>query len=169
MLKNTKMLNINNSDDNDYRYKMQTISFKMGGAGNGIFTTIDNMDAIAKSINTPSDIICKFISFTLGTSYNDKKKQFTGHHYNIQDIIFDYINNFVICPECKIPELMYNLDKINSKKFKLICRCSACGSINDIKPINKIIDKSIDTIVKYLNNNNNIWIVSKGFMVQQKN
>jgi translation initiation factor 5 len=149
------MLNINNSDDIDYRYKMPPISIKLGGVGNGIFTIINNILEISKSLNTPEDVLIKFISYNTGSSYNIKNNAFTGHHSNMQDIIFDYINNFVICSACNIPELTYDLEKISSKKNNLICKCLACGTINNIKHT-KINDKIIDFITKYLIKNK--WI-----------
>ena len=59
------MININGSIDTSYRYKMQPLLVKHGGAGNGLYTTINNMDDISLSLNTPPDIIYKFISYTL--------------------------------------------------------------------------------------------------------
>jgi hypothetical protein len=162
------MLNINKSKDENYRYKMPIVSIKTGGTGNGMFTIINNMDEISKAINTPSSIIYKFISYTLGSAYNDKKNSFTGHHNNIQDIIFDYINTFVICSTCKVPELIYYLEKISAKKNILQCKCSACGKIDTIKPNNKIIEKCTDGILKYLLKEGT-WNVTNGNMVEQKN
>jgi translation initiation factor 5 len=161
------MININKSDDMFYRYKMPSINIKLGGTGNGMFTIINNMDEIAKAINTPPEIVYKFISYTLGSAYNEKKKSLTGHHNNLQEIIFDYINNFVICEHCGIPELSYSLNKKSKKNIKLICYCSACGNLNNLRNNNKINDKCIDTIIKYLNSNNE-WVVSKGSMVEHK-
>lgn len=160
------MLNINNSDDINYRYKMPKVSVKYGGNGNGKYTIINNIDEIADAINTPSEIVCKFISFSCGSSYNEKDKSITGYHINIQNVIFDYINNFVICSTCNIPELNYYLEKINKKKSILVCKCSACGTINNLKKTNKIYDKCIDTIIKYLLKENN-WINKSGTMVEQ--
>ena len=111
-------------------------------------------------------IINKFISYTLGSAFNDKKNSITGHHNNIQEIIFQYINTFVICKTCNIPELTYSLNKISSKKMILECRCSACGNTNSIISHNKIIDKCIDTIIKYLNKEGT-WMISKGKMGQE--
>jgi translation initiation factor 5 len=144
------MININKSEDINYRYKMPTISIKLGGAGNGIFTIINNMDEISKYINTPSDILFKYISYTTGSAYNEKKSSITGHHPKLQDIIFNYIDDFVICQSCGIPELSYSLEKINSKNSNLICKCLACGTINNINSNNKVNNKCIDTIIKYL-------------------
>ena len=160
------MININNSDDIHYRYQMPKVNVKYGGNGNGKYTVLNNMDEIGIAINSPSEIICKFISFSCGSSYNEKEKSITGHHTNIQNIIFDYINNFVVCPTCNIPELNYYLDKVSAKKSNLICKCSACGTINNLKHSNTVNDKCVDTIIKYLLKDNN-WIKITGTMVHQ--
>jgi translation initiation factor 5 len=156
------MININKSDDINYRYKMPSVSFKLGGAGNGIFTIINNLDEISIYINTPSEILYKYISYVYGSSFNEKKKSITGHHKNIQDILFDYIDEFVICKSCGIPELSYELEKINSKNFNVIGKCSACGSVNIINSNNKINNKCIENITKYLIKEKK-WINNKGF------
>jgi translation initiation factor 5 len=161
------MLNVNNSIDDNYRYKMPKVSIKYGGNGNGKFTIINNINEIADAINSPPEIICKYISYSCGSGYNDKDNTITGHHNNIQNIIFDYINNFVICTTCNIPELNYFLEKISAKKSNLVCKCSACGTIHKIKSSNKINDKCIDTIIKYLNKEST-WIKTNGSMVQQE-
>ena len=159
------MININNSDDSFYRYKMEIIQISNCGNGNGQFTIIKNMNKIEKSLNTPAEILFKFIAFALGSSYNNKKNSITGTH--TQEIIelklFTYINNFVICLNCGIPELTYTLIK-----KKLECKCSACGKQNEIKAINKIILKGLDLILKYLETGKN-WISTKGTMVIHNN
>ena len=160
------MLNINNSDDISYRYQMPKVSIKYSGNGNGKYTVINNMDAISNAINSPSEIVYKFISSSCGSAYNERYNSITGHHDNIQNIIFDYINNFVICPTCGIPELNYYLEKISAKKSNLICKCSACGIVNIVKNTNKINDKCVDAIIKYLMKENN-WVKTNGTMVSQ--
>jgi len=159
-------ININNTDDENYRYKMPKVSIKFGGAGNGIFTIIDNMDEIGDALNTPPDIIYKYIAYTLGSAFNEKKKSFTGHHKNIQNIIFDYINFFVICPSCSIPELTYSLNKINSRNYDLISKCSSCGNSHILKSTNKINEKCMESIIKFMQKMNS-WTSKKGNMVQQ--
>lgn len=168
MFNQIKLINVNNSDDPNYRYKMPCVNIEMGGAGNGKFTIIKNINDIAECINTPPEIINKFISYVLGSAFNDKKNTITGQHNNIQDIVYQYINAFVICKTCNIPELTYSLNKISSKKINLECRCSACGTIHSIISHNKIIDKCIDTIIKYLTKEGT-WTISKGKMGQEIN
>jgi translation initiation factor 2 beta subunit (eIF-2beta)/eIF-5 len=156
------MININGTNDYNYRYKMQPINVKLGGFGNGMYTTINNMEEVSNAINTPSEIIYKYFAFALGSSFNEKKNTLTGHHTNkiLQEMLYQYINSFVICSLCGIPELTYSLNKISSKKFDLICTCSACGCINTLKIKNKIDDKCIDLITKYLKEKE--WIKVKG-------
>lgn len=143
------MLNLNKSDDIYYRYTMEPISYKLGGSGNGTYTIINNLDTIASNINCPNEVLIKYISQALGTNYTEKLMSIKGHHTNIQDIIFNFIDEFIICDNCKIPEQFYYLNKIKKKSI-LICKCSACGSINQIKQKNKLVEKTIEFIEKYL-------------------
>lgn len=157
------MININSSNDPFYRYKMEKVNITNKGNGNGLLTIINNLDNISKSINTPPEILSKYIASNLGSNYNEKKKSINGYHTHdkIQESIYNYINDFVICNNCNIPEINFTLS-INIIESK----CSACGSINKINNNNKINQKIIDLIFKYLNKNK-IWIVSKGNMVAQ--
>jgi translation initiation factor 5 len=161
-------ININGSDDPFYRYKMDELYLTQGGNGNGVFTIINNIESISKSINTPSEILIKYIAYYLGSSYNEKKKSFTGHHdfEVLKNGLFQYINSFVICKSCGIPELFYSLDKKN-KKSNLECKCSACGQIQELKFDNKIDNKCLDLISKFLDKNQ--WTTIKGNMVLESN
>ena len=160
------MLNVNGSNDDFYRYKMDMVNVSNKGNGNGQFTIINNLDKICKTINTPPEILYKYIANDLGSSYNEKKNSLTGTHTQetIQQSIFKYINNFVICTKCGIPEINYSLKNKNTIESK----CSACGSYNVIKNNNKINLKVNDLILKYLEKNKN-WTVTKGNMVLLKN
>jgi len=159
------MININgNISDTNYRYKMEKISLNNCGSGNGQFTIINNMDNIAESVNTPSEILYKYFAFVLGSAFNDKKKSLTGTYSItiIEEHLYDYINKFVMCPNCNIPELMY---KIESKN---VCSsCSACGKNNNIQYNTKINRKVLDLIEKYLEKNK-VWVKTKGLLVEQK-
>jgi len=159
------MLNVNGSDDDFYRYKMNRVNISNKGNGNGQFTIINNLEEISKTINTPCEILYKYIANDLGSSFNEKKKSLTGTHTQetIQNSIFKYINDFVICTKCGIPEINYTLKDKNNVESK----CSACGSYNIIKNNNKINFKINDLILKYLQKNKN-WKVTKGNMILLK-
>lgn len=162
------MINVNGSEDNFYRYKMNKVSVTNKGFGNGLITTINNLDEISKSINTPSEVLYKYIATNLGTNYNDKTKSLTGKHTQdkIQETIYSYINSFVICSKCGIPEINYTIKTLSKKNCIVEPRCSACGSVDTLKDNNKINQKTIDIILKYLQKNNT-WINTKGNMVSQ--
>jgi len=159
------MLNVNGSDDDFYRYKMNRVNISNKGNGNGQFTIINNLEEISKTINTPYEILYKYIANDLGSSFNEKKKSLTGTHTQetIQNSIFKYINDFVICTKCGIPEINYTIKDKNNVESK----CSACGSYNIIKNNNKINFKINDLILKYLQKNKN-WKITKGNMILLK-
>jgi translation initiation factor 2 beta subunit (eIF-2beta)/eIF-5 len=153
------MININKLDDPFYRYKMPKAELRNYNNK----TIIINIDEIAMHINTPCEILIKYISHILGTNYNNKDQSFNGLYNNdkIQEIIYLYINEFGICKNCDIPELTYIYTKISSKKNKLNSLCSACGSINE----NFNNEKITLLIIYYLLKNNNIWTKNKGLTV----
>jgi translation initiation factor 2 beta subunit (eIF-2beta)/eIF-5 len=152
-------ININNSNDDSYRYKMEKIIITFGGNGNGVFTTINNIEAISKSLNTPEEILSKYLGHYISSNYNEKKKTYTGHHHSdsLQLGIFQYIKCFILCPTCGIPELNYEISKC---KDAIIC-CSACGKIQTINPKNKVDIKCFDNINKFLSKGNK-WHQIKG-------
>jgi translation initiation factor 5 len=145
-------INVNGSDDLNYRYKMESVRVTNGGFGNGLYTIISNLDSISHSLNIPPEILEKYITISLGSSFNDKKKSFTGTHDNkkIQKIIYNYINTFLICPNCSIPELVYEITKISNKKYDINYKCSACCDKKGIKIKNNIDEKCLENIKKYI-------------------
>jgi len=157
------MININGCDDSFYRYKMEIIQVTNNGSGNGQFTIIKNMKHIEKSINTPEEILFKYLAHSLGSSYNNKKSALNGKYTqeHIQEKIFDYINCFVICINCGIPELTYIIIK-----KKMECKCSACGKIIKLNIKTKNNIKGEEIIFNYLKNDKE-WTKSKGSMVFQ--
>lgn len=159
-------LNINpDTEDINYRYKMPKIEIRQAGRGNGSFTFLDNIDDLATSINTPSNVLLNFIGRTLGSSVNNEKKTITGHYSLdvIEEEIYNYIRFFVLCKKCTIPEVIPIV--LGSKKKKILnFKCSACGEQYEINSDKKIYQKTIDFIIK----NVNCYIIKKGNLVEVK-
>jgi translation initiation factor 5 len=153
------MININNLEDPFYRYKMPEAKIKNYNNK----TIIENLEDISIHINTPVEILIKYISCILGTNYNIKDQTFNGlyNKNKIYEIIYDYINKYVICKKCNIPELTYSCLNITLKKKKINSFCSACGDIND----NFEYDKITTLILNYLIKNNNKWTEKNGLIV----
>jgi len=162
------MLNINGKNDPSYRYKMIPISSTINGKGNGIYTTILNLNEVCKYINQPPLLILKFLSLFFGSMNNDEKMTITGAYTSddLQKALQTYINRFLICPACSIPETIPQINKESKKIIKLELKCSSCGLTSEIKCNNKSESKIYDLIIKYLEKNE--WtIASKGNMVNQ--
>ena len=158
-------ININReTDDPFYRYKMPDIKIRQAGKGNGCYTFIDNIEDISKAINTPSVILFNYIARALGSSFNDKKQTITGHYTydQILNVIYDYINYFVLCHRCTIPELTPKI--IGNKKRNLFFILVQLVVKNMMYiPDNKIYSKTIDSIIKYYSIHE--YVPTKGTMV----
>jgi len=160
------MLNINGKNDPSYRYKMNPIKSSISGKGNGISTLIHNLNEIGKSLNHPEILLLKFLSSYFGSIANEEKNCITGTYTDLQlqNAIQIYINRFVICPSCCIPETIPILRKESKKNILLDLKCSACGKVSEIKCNNKAEDKIKELIVKHIEKYG--WqITTKGNMI----
>ena len=102
---------------------------KIEGRGNGIKTAIPNMVDVASSLHRPPGEVTKFFGCELGaqTTYNDDTERsiVNGAHETrvLQDKLSVYIEKFVLCPACKLPETSYKI------KHEIIYHnCLACGA-----------------------------------------
>lgn len=134
MLRNTK-ININKSNDPFYRYKMQSIMLKDEGYGNGLRTVILNLDEISNDLCRDPNFIIIYLSSVLGCKYiceqNDKKNKWIlcGRYSQeqIQEYIYEFISNFVLCKQCQNPETIY--EKVKNDVY---LKCSACSKLSNI-------------------------------------
>lgn len=158
-------LNINGDNfDSSYRYRMPKLEINQTGSGKNCHTLLSNLDEISMSLGHPSNIILKFIGFKKGTSCYLDNNSIKGHYSNcdIQDEIFHYINSFVMCPNCSIPELIPELNLISKKKKNINMRCSACGNMSKSKS-DKVSMKTIDVMIKHIEKEG--WEIKKGTIV----
>jgi translation initiation factor 2 subunit 2 len=137
-----------------HRYKMQPVLIKTVNRGQYGTTTILNMKEISNSLHHPEEILFKFISYDLATSCDVKRGTITGAYtINIvQDSIDKYINNFILCVTCSVPEIDPELEG-KKKKIKCNMHCAACGSTNKLTSADKAVDKTIKLIIKELQSN----------------
>ena len=118
-------MNINNSDDMFYRYKMPILQINYIGKGNGKFTCLNNIQDICNSINTTLKILITFLTQSLGTNFKDNN--LNGHYTKeeLLKLIIQFNKEFIICEKCNIPEIIPCIEG-NKKNSKLIYKCSAC-------------------------------------------
>lgn len=144
------LININNSKDPNFRYKINHIEVSYTGTGTqkGYLTNLLNLQIICEQINHNPKTVIKYLGMCVGSKSNDNKFWIQGHHKesNLQKYIFDYIKCYVICPKCSIPELKYNLEN----KILIKTYCIGCGSNNIIESniLGKNNKKIFDKILK---------------------
>lgn len=136
------MLNIsgvNRIDDPEYRYKMPRLVGKVEGRGNGIKTVVVNCVEIATSLHRTAAEVCKFFGCELGaqSKYDDATERavvngaFTD--VDMQSHLCKYIEQFVLCPKCRLPETKYKY-----RKDCVFHKCFACGADEPIDMTHKL-------------------------------
>ena len=116
-------------DDPEYRYKMPLVFGKIEGRGNGIKTVIPNVSDVALSLHRPPGEVNKFFGCELGaqTTYSPETDRavVNGAHTDatLQSLIHRYIEVFVLCPQCGLPETDYRI-----KNDCIYHKCAACGN-----------------------------------------
>ncbi len=100
-----------NNDDASFRYKMPKLQTKIEGRGNGIKTVLPNMSEVAKALRVDPDYPTKFFGYELGSQSKYERDidraWLTGAHDNskIAEFLNKFIELFVCCPKCNLPEL----------------------------------------------------------------
>lgn len=110
--------------DTNYRYQMPCIQIRHEKAK----TIIVNIEEISKALKRNSTELIKYISISLSTQH---KNYTLSGSYSIVDInkwIHQYIEDFILCNRCRLPETNYVVNE-----NKLHKSCESCGSKSEIK------------------------------------
>lgn len=123
---NKKSINItglNKINDPFYRYKMESVEISK----QGVKFAFVNIDSVCSSISREPNELISFLKKYFGTSFEYKngialtaKKDLTKD--DLQNAIFKYIEDNVLCKKCKNPETVY----VKEKK-KILLSCKACS------------------------------------------
>jgi translation initiation factor 2 beta subunit (eIF-2beta)/eIF-5 len=116
-------VNISDSDDIYNRYKRDQISVTYIGK-NGISTQLNNIDSICKQMNVATNMLIKYLKKSLGMSITNNIIRSEVRPDKIEQIIRKFTKEYVLCPNCGLPELVYD----KSKR-----KCNSCGFIQKIK------------------------------------
>ena len=124
-------------DDPSYRYRMPKLMAKVEGRGNGIKTVITNVADIGLALHRDPTEITKFFGCELGsqTSFSVDRHIVNGAHTapDLQNHLSRYIENFVLCKECRLPETEYKI-----KSGLISQKCAACGAKCDVDMTHKL-------------------------------
>ncbi len=120
---------LNPVEDPSYRYKMPAVVGKIEGKGNGIKTVVVNISSLAIALKRDAGEINKFFGCEMGaqTTYNvaDDRAVVNGAHTDqeLQGCVHKYVEKFVLCPNCGLPETVYKI-----KQGIISHVCAACGA-----------------------------------------
>lgn len=131
IMSKSRLINIRGIDDNDdpyYRYKMEEVII----ISEGVRFAFININQISVALNREPNEIVSFLKKHFGAQFqlkNDKvlttKNDLTKSV--LQEAIYQYIENYVLCGTCKNPETK----KIQNKK-KIYLMCDACSAKTEL-------------------------------------
>lgn len=124
--------------DPAYRYKMPALVQKIEGRGINTHTTLVNLREVAKSLRVPTVYILKFMQYDWGaqsiykTNNNEVHASINGiqEEGKVLDSLDKFIERFVLCAKCTLPELYYAVEG-----REVVAHCNSCGgkSVLDAK------------------------------------
>ena len=129
------MLNIPSYiDDPSYRYKMPKLAVKQVSRLNGAKVDLINVDDVAKHLRVHPEAIVKFMCAEYGTS-KEGKSIIKGDHKteNLQSSLDKFIEKYLLCGTCKLPEITLVGGK---KDLKGVCR--ACGNETKLDSVSRV-------------------------------
>lgn len=140
-----------NVDDPFYRYCREILEVRYTKRN----IELPNIEKVAGALERDINEICQFIKVKINrqvkTNVIDGKINVTIPNFdtkeldnNLDDIVEDYINKYVVCPDCKIPETIY---KIREKSVKI--ECKACGKLNQVDNISTLQSYFSSIMKKY--------------------
>ena len=104
-------------------------------SGNGIKTMVLNIKATAKALRRTSAILAQWFGYALGVlSRQDEKHDMivlNGTHdaKKLQELVYEFIENFVLCPACGNPET-----KMLIRGNGLCLHDVSCGATSQVQP-----------------------------------
>ena len=116
---------------------MPKLQVKVEGRGNGIKTLLTNVTEVGASLAREPSEITKFFGCILGsqTTFAGDRHIVNGSHNanDLQKHLCKYIEAFVLCKQCKLPETHYKI-----KGGIISQKCQACGNKDQVDMTHKL-------------------------------
>jgi len=138
MLMNVGMHDV--QGDHNYRYKMERMSTKIEGRGNGIKTVLTNVVVVAEKLRTSPEYVTKYLGTECGAASIWNKKRMVGivngvhQPEDLQEYLYGFLDFFILCPSCKLPELQHKF-----KSSKVGAKCFGCGWKGKLSSSHKVM------------------------------
>ncbi|KAH0576303.1 Eukaryotic translation initiation factor 5 [Spironucleus salmonicida] len=127
------MINVNFSNDPDYRYKMPAPQLQNIGGGNGKRFLFQNIALVSQKIFRNPEILQKYLQTEFGAFgclQQDGSLSLTGWQdaQSVLDKIKQFIFSYVLCKHCGNPETIQIIEP-----NRIIFKCKACGKDSTIE------------------------------------
>ena len=133
-----QLVNIGNSKDEHYRYKMPVPHCTKKVHRNSFKTSIHNLIDIATSLRVSCTYLTRYLGIELNTNSTEEFGITILHGEYQSDIILNtiqkFIKMFVLCPKCELPEIKLSVDKNEN----IVYDCACCGSSGFIIDTHKV-------------------------------
>ena len=140
MSKKQNLVNIGESQDEHYRYKMPAPRCTMKVHRTSFKTSIHNMIDIALALRVPCTYLTRYLGIELSTSstYEAGITVLNGEYQAdvILRVLQKFIKAFVLCPNCRLPEIKL----VVNKQECIVYDCACCGSSGKIPEIHKLVN-----------------------------
>ncbi|UWG48356.1 Translation initiation factor 2, beta subunit (eIF-2beta)/eIF-5 N-terminal domain [Halanaeroarchaeum sp. HSR-CO] len=98
----------------------------------GHVTVYENFQATVDTVGREEEHLLKFLQDELGTSAQIDERgraRLTGEftERRIQAVLDDYVDTYVLCPECGLPDT-----KLTTEHGAEILKCDACGARSSV-------------------------------------
>ncbi len=111
-----------------YRYKMQPLNVIQQKNK----TVIDNINKVASDLDRTPEMICSYFKKKFSTSMvlKDGVLSTTAKlsYHDFEKVLREFIEEWVLCPKCKLPELV-----LSENKGKTIMTCKSCSHVKQKK------------------------------------
>lgn len=123
-----------------FRYTMPSLSLHYEGRGNGQKTVILNLKDVSDALDRPIEMLIRYFSIELSAQCR-KESDSTRVTINgtvTSEQLFHTLNTFidifVLCPKCHLPETLLTI-----KKGMLRHKCKSCGEKAPITSDHKLV------------------------------
>lgn len=123
-----------------FRYTMPQLSLRYEGRGNGQKTIILNLKDISDALDRPIETLIRYFSVELSAQCrkeSDSTRVTINGTFTSQQLLNTlntFIDIFVLCPKCHLPETLLTI-----KKGILGHKCKSCGEKAPITSDHKLV------------------------------
>lgn len=123
-----------------FRYTMPQLSLRFEGRGNGQKTIILNLKDVSDALDRPQEALIRYFSIELNAQCkkeSDSSRVSINGSFTAEQLLATlntFIDTFVLCPKCHLPETMLTI-----RKDILRHKCKSCGEKAPITSDHKLV------------------------------